>query len=263
MNISTTTSQKLNTKSQASFRQTFFKVLYALPVVYALLWCVSHIVVGPLIDPSQIIDGPITGTKAIQFAVAFFFFFTPLLYLAACAVAGRWLVPKPSELILYVGATFMGGVFGEIIVGTLGKLVLNISLWRYEYAPRHGAFTSSIGVIMWPMYGMYLYFFHQAMQVKGSVIGHHISLSGIFIAIDALVLEMLANVFSLSLFGSYFFKYNASDLMHMTSAQIFLPYVAFGVLGAWLLKLCNKDNLPKKSLGVIFYMVGLVLVFSG
>lgn len=260
MNTSTTTSDIV---IAPSFKQTLTKVLYALPVVYFLLWCGSHAVVGPLIDPSQIIEGPITGTLAIQFALAFFCFFTPLLYLVACVVAGRWLTLNPSELVLYMGATFMGGVFGEIIVGMLGKLVLNISLWRYEYAPRHDAFTSSIGVIMWPMYGMYLYFFHQAMLIKGSVIGNYISLSGIFIAIDALVLEMCANVFSLLLYGSYFFKYNASDLMHMTSAQIFLPYVVFGIFGAGLLKLCNQKHLPRKLLGGVFYLVGLMLVFSG
>lgn len=260
MNTSTTLSK---TTATPTFKQALFKILYALPVVYALLWCGSHAVVGPLIDPAHIVDGPITGALAFKFAIAFFCFFTPLLYLVACAVAGRWLTLNPSQLILYVGATFMGGVFGEVVVGTLGKLVLNISLWRYEFAPRHGAFTSSIGMIMWPMYGMYLYFFHQAMLVKGSLIGQHVSLSGIFIAIDALVLEMLANVFSLTLFGSYFFRYNASDLMHMTSAQIFLPYVAFGIFGASLLKICNKDKLPKKTLGAIFYIVGLALVFSG
>lgn len=237
------------------------KLLLALPIVYGLIFVVSRLVIGYWIPEHQITDVPFTGESAAIFTVAFFVFFTPLLYLFGCAVAGAWLKPEWPRLALYMGATFMGGALGEILIGNLGEMALGRMVWRYQIWPEHGGYTTGVGAVMWPMYGFYLYCFHEALRKRGSKHIDNVLYSGVLIAIDAMVLETLANIFSLATFGTYYFYYVAGDLLHFTSAEIFLPYVAFGVFGSCLLKLLDRPTFPLVWWGVALYLAGIWLVF--
>ena len=155
----------------------------------------------------------------------------------------------------------MGGALGEILIGNLGEAALGRMVWLYQIWPEHGGYTTGVGAIMWPMYGFYLYFFHTALRKRGSTVVDNVFYSGVLIAIDAMVLETLANIFSLATFNIYYFYYVAGDLLHFTSAEIFLPYVLFGIGGSLLLKVLDKPAYPRAWLGLALYLVGVFEVF--
>ncbi len=251
-------SETLNRKKA---RNPWLSLLLALPIVYGLIFVVSRLVIGFWIQPHEITSVPFEGESAVIFTLGFFLFFTPLLYLFGCLVARQWIVPQWNRLALYMGATFMGGALGEILIGGLGESLLGRLVWQYQIWPEHGAYTTGVGAVMWPMYGFYLYCFHEALRKRGSVVIENVFFSGVLIAIDAMVLETLANIFSLATLNTYYFYYFAGDLLHFTSAEIFLPYVAFGIFGSALLKLLDKPQYPRAWLGLALYLVGILEVF--
>lgn len=237
------------------------KLLLAMAVIYASLFAVSRLVIHYFFPEHTHVQMPYTGNDSLVFSVIFFAFFTPLLYAFGCFLAGQILKPQWRRLTLYMGATFMGGAIGEILIGHLGEWLLQRKVWYYQIAPEHGGHTTGVGAIMWPMYGFYLYFFHEAMKLRGVEPLENVLYSGTLIAIDAMVLETLANIFSLATFNIYYFYYVSADLLHFSSAEIFLPYVAFGIFGSLLLKWLDNPKLPRASLGLMLYFVGLFLVF--
>lgn len=243
-------------------RNPWVSLLIALPIVYALIFIVSRLVIGFWIQPHEITSVPFEGESAVIFTAAFCVFFTPLLYLFGCLVAREWIVPEWNRLGLYMGATFMGGALAEILVGSLGEAALGRLVWQYQIWPEHGGYTTGVGAVMWPMYGFYLYCLHTALRKRGFTAIENVFFSGVLIAVDAMILETLANIFSLATFNIYYFYYFAGDLLHFTSAEIFLPYVAFGIFGSVLLKLLDKPTYPRAWLGLALYLAGLLEVFG-
>lgn len=254
---------KINPNDNKTFLsdKRWLKLLLSLPIIYLILFIFARLF-------AAVVELPISSERiigdadALWFTLWFFLFFTPLLYAFASLLAGGAICLKNSLLVLYVGATFFGGVCGEILFGHIGDNVINHPLWEYRVWPKHDSHTTGVGIVMWPMYGFYLYCFHQALQKKGFLVYQLAFFSGMLIAIDAMVLEVLANVFAIVFFDSYYFFYFAADILHFTSAEIFLPYFLFGVLGTVLLLICRRLPIANFILGIGFYIVAFLIVFS-
>ncbi len=242
-------------------RSPWLRLLYALPLVYAGMFITSRLVIGWLFPAHTHTQVAYEGEAAIIFTLAFFVFFTPLLYLFSCLLARQMIRLQGDRLLLYMGATFMGGALGEILIGNLGEAWLGRMIWYYQIWPQHGGYTTGVGAVMWPMYGFYLYCFNEALRLRGSSVVNQVMFSGVMIAIDAMVLETLANIFSLATFNTYYFFYVTGDLLHFSSIEIFLPYVLFGILGSALLKLLDKPHYARAWLGLALYLVGIWQVF--
>ena len=81
------------------------------------------------------------------------------------------------------------------------------------------------------------------------------------LAVDAMLLEVAANVFSLLGFGTWLFRYHAPDLHHFTTIEAFPIYLFGGYLGVRVLH--AGESHPKRALlGAVLYTVTLVAVFG-
>ncbi|CAB9522791.1 expressed unknown protein [Seminavis robusta] len=239
------------------------KLLLALPVFYSTIYVVSRLVVGVWFQEDAISTVELEGPAAYGFTLAFFLFFTPLLYAFCCGLAGEMIQPEWRRIALYSGATFCCGASCEIAIGTISEFLLGRKVWRYHVWPKHDGYTSGVGAVMWPMYGFYLFLLRQALHKRG--LKQHIEnalFSGVLTGIDAMMLETMANTFSLFGWNIYYFYYYAPDLNHFTSAEIFFAYVLCGTLGALLLKVLDQPKFPMAVIGLAFYVVGIWVVFG-
>lgn len=250
-------SETLAYKQNRPWRKLFWGMLIA----YCSLWLISRAVLAFIVPEHQISSVPYEGEAAVLFVVSFAVFFLPLLYLFNCGLAKRWLKPDWKSLVLYMGATFACGALCEIVVDSLFAYTLGRPAWEYHIWPKHGGFTSGATAVVWAMYGFYLYFFHEALKARKSPIADSVAYKGILIAVDAMILETLANTFSLITFKTYYFFYLRPDLAHFTTWEIFVPYAICGAAGVFLLKLLDQAKYPRAWIGLAFYLAGLVEVF--
>ena len=243
----------------------------AIPIVYSIIYAIANLVVYRMqvpvaLDNESQPKEALEGALAYHFAWTFFCFFAPLLYAVPCGLAGELLVPDLSRLVLYMGATFMNGAFFEVLVGATGESLLGRKVWSYQIWSKHQGYTSGVGAVMWPMYGFYLCLLHETLRKRGAhSMVHHPLCGGLLIGMDAMLLETLANTYSLANYNLYYFYYLAPDLHHFTSAEIFLPYVLCGTIGLMLLKQLDRPDSSKTTmrwLGVVFHLVGLFEVFA-
>ncbi|MBF0225593.1 MAG: hypothetical protein HQK76_09080 [Desulfobacterales bacterium] len=114
---------------------------------------------------------------------------------------------------------------------------------------------------MWPLYGFYVYCLHFAFKERQHIkILSNDYFKGLIIGIDAMILEVFANSFSLLSYNTFYFFYVPNDLWHFTTIQVFLPYVTCGIFGVKILKFLEKSR-NAVFIGIFFYGAGLVLLF--
>jgi len=80
-------------------------------------------------------------------------------------------------------------------------------------------------------------------------------------ALDAMALEILANLFSILLYHTYLFYYLADDLLHFTTIQIFVPYLFACGLGALFSGFFERAKRHQVLIGVSFYLAGILSLF--
>ncbi len=232
----------------------------ALVLFYAGAWVTSRGVLWLTVDVLGRTITPLPRRDLVVLVPAFFGFFMPVLYAGCSALAGRWLRPRVDTMVLYVGTTLCCAVWAEIAADELFVLLLGRPGWVYHVWPVHHGYTSGVGLVMWPMYGFFVCLLHEAIHVSPRLA----FLDGdvqraVLVALDAMVLEVAANAFTLLGFGSYFFHYHAGDLVHFTTWEIFVPYVVAGALGLQLLKVLER-RAPKVPTGVVLFAVGVLSV---
>lgn len=220
----------------------------------ALWWLVSGVM---RIQPT-----PLPAEHLPVFITAFTLFFAPLLYLLACALARRRLLFEPSRLLLYVGATFFCAALAEIGVNAAFVTVLGRPAWLYQVWPVHRGFTSAAGVAMWPLYGVFVYLLDAALRGNPRLRFLENDLGkALLVGVDAMLLEIAANTFSLVGFRSFFFFYLAPDLHHFTTWEIFVPYVIAGLVGMKLIAVLDRRK-NRALIGLALQLAATVLVLE-
>jgi hypothetical protein len=164
-----------------------------------------------------------------------------------------------SKLTLYMGGTFFGAMWYEIILDTLFVEFCGQPGWLYKIWPIHKGYTSGVGMFMWPLYGFFIYCMNKAIATnpKLAVINNGAAKTYLF-ALDAMALEILANIFSISLYHTYLFYYLPDDLLHFTTIQIFIPYLFACGLGATLSLFLERLKKNHFIIGLAFYLAGVV-----
>ena len=137
-----------------------------------------------------------------------------VVYLLDSLYARRWLTVK-REIISYIAAAVLIGVFGEVFVETVYNAAIGQPLWHYQFLPVHHGYTSLFSVILWAMYGAHLYWVRETLDKKFGKITKW-KLVSIF-AIESLLLETFANLVWLGVFGYLIYYYTPSDLWHVTT----------------------------------------------
>lgn len=188
--------------------------------------------------------------------------FSALLFYALASLAsGRLLRPEPYRLLLYMSAGFLMAVICEVGFGLLYAKVMGQPLWQYRIWPIHHGFTSSLNLIIWPVYGYYLYLLTEVLAAYRMELGkrwYHGLLSGF----DGPLLEILANGFFLLFYGTFYFYYFPGDLRHYSSVQVMPFYMVGGVLLTLLIRWFN--TLPRNWLyPPACYGVGCLFILAG
>lgn len=230
--------------------------------MYAVSWVATRAVWWLTTGPLGVEPTPLPASLTVRWTVGFFLFFTPLLYLLPCALAGRWLRPDVKTTVFYMGVGYALGCTLEMTMDPLWVWALGRPCYLYHIAPLHGGNTSATGVVMWPMYGFFVGMLHQAIAESPRLA----FLRGTWpqaalLAVDAMMLEVAANLFSLWGFRSWLFRYDAPDLAHFTTVEAFPIYLLGGALGVWFLH--RLETHPRRHvLGVVLYVAVAVVAFG-
>lgn len=243
----------LDTKSAIKFLSLF-------GIFYLILFICSQISGWVLFDVMAIELEPISEKKSYLFVVFLFLFFTPWLYLFNCLFVRQFLKIDVPTLCLYIGVVFCCAILIEITANTLFTWVLDRPAWLYKIFPIHDGYTSASAPVLWTVYAFHLYLFHQAIKIKGSKFLDNNFTKAVLIGMDAMILEIFVNTFSLILFNSYYFYYLQGDLNHFTTIEIFIPYMSCSFVGLLLLSVLNQEHRPKKAIGFGFYLCGLAII---
>ena len=184
-----------------------------------------------------------------------------LFYLLGSLLSRQWIRIDAYQLALSMAVAFLVAVVCEVYLGKLYFLVMGERLWQYRVWPIHDGYTSMLNFIIWPVYGYYVYFFHQVLQQNAIIIRPQ-WLKGLLSGVDGPLLEILANGFFLLFYGTFYFYYLPDDMRHFTSLQVVPLYMVMGVILTLLLEtLLRKPPCWQYPAG--FYLAGVVFVLAG
>jgi hypothetical protein len=236
--------------------------LGGLAAIYAMMRVSSSVLWWLVSSVLRIQPAPVRGEDLPSFLIGFTLFFAPLLYLLPCALARRWLPIEPSRLLLYMGATFLCATVAELVVDEAFVLALGRPAWLYQVWPVRGGFMSAAGVVMWPLYGVFVCFLHDALRANPRLrlVDNDVG-KALLMGVDAMFLELAANTFTLVGFHSFYFFYLASDLRHFTTWEIFVPYVVAGGAGVALIAVLERQR-HQALIGVALQLAATVLVLA-
>ncbi|MEW5850620.1 MAG: hypothetical protein AB2A00_17675 [Myxococcota bacterium] len=234
----------------------------ALGVAYGLTWLLTRALWTLLTGPLGITPTPLPDARRVLYTVCFGIFFAPLLYLLPCALARRWLRPDVRTVLLYAGTAYFFGCGLEMVMDRAFIFALGRPCYLYHVWPIHHGHTSGSGVVMWPLYGFFVCLLHQAIreQPRLSFLEGDWARAGL-LAVDAMLLEVAANLFTLVGFGTWLFRYHAPDLHHFTTVEAFPIYLLGGYPGVRLLHAMEAH--PRRGrLGVVLGVVIGVAAFA-
>ena len=236
--------------------------LVSLPGCFLIFSAVTHFAWWFLTKQAGIEIKSFDSRNRLEFIMAFVLFFLPLLYLFCSLMAKKILTINFSKLALYMGCTFLGAMWYEIILDTLFVKCLGQPGWLYNVWPVHRGYTSGVGMLMWPLYGFFVYCMSEAINVnpKLALINNGIAKTYLF-ALDAMALEILTNIFSILFFNTYLFYYLPDDLLHFTTIQIFIPYLFASGLGATLSLFLERLQKNHFLIGIASYLAGVISLF--
>lgn len=175
-----------------------------------------------------------------------------ILYLFNALLACKFQRVKLGKLLLYIFILIAIGMLGEVFVGTMYHALTGSPLWEYRIFPIHNAYTSYYSIVIWGMYGFYLYFFHDNLAKLHIKRGRYLA---IILAVEALILEVLINITHILFFNEYIFYYFPADLWHLTSIQAFPFYLMAGLLIAKSTKHCMKKP-------IVYFVISLLIIFT-
>ncbi len=158
-----------------------------------------------------------------------------LFYLLGSLLTRQWIRIDAYQLALSMAVAFLVAVVCEVYLGKLYYLVMGERLWQYRVWPVHDGYTSMLNFIIWPVYGYYVYFFHQVLRQNAITIRPQ-WLKGLLSGVDGPLLEILANGFFLLFYGTFYFYYLPDDMRHYTSVQVVPLYMVMGVILTLLLE---------------------------
>jgi len=167
---------------------------------------------------------------------------------------------KVKDIIFYCGILLLCGALLEITVNSLFELLIGRKSWKYIIWPLNDGNTSFSSLIVWPCYGFHLYLTHLGQRLKKEEYYTSKFYRSVYMGLDAMWLEVLANSFAIITVGSYYFFYLRNDLYNFTSSEIYIPYFFAGLLGMFIIDFFEKHKNLKVLVGVTSLICGLLIV---
>jgi hypothetical protein len=187
--------------------------------------------------------------------VIFGIFLIVIVYLINCVIVRGIKKISPSRALLYISTVAMIGVFGEIFVDTIYAWIFGNPLWIYNVLPIHHGYTSQYAVVLWGIYGFYLYMLHDSLGKWSRNTQMHLAL---IFSFEALVLEAAVELISKGAFGQYVYYYYPGDLWHISTVQNFPFYLICGYL---IVRTIHRFKADPRFFTIIATWVTVILVF--
>jgi hypothetical protein len=209
-----------------------FKTLIGITIGYGILYTIAKIFFNFFFPLKEITTKIYSNSDAFNilplFITSCLLVSTIIIYLFNSWLGGKWIHFKWPQVLLYMGVMAGIGPTAEIFINSIWRLLTDQPLWLYQFLPVHGGDTSLVMSVIWPIYGFHIYCFHQALKARHDKTTD-IDMALLF-GIDAITLEVIANLFAISFFYSYIFYYFAGDLEHLITAVAFIPYLVIKTL---------------------------------
>ncbi|HON59259.1 MAG TPA: hypothetical protein PLT45_06970 [Smithella sp.] len=236
----------------------FLKALLLFGACYLVFFVVTRLAWWFLIEQAGIRITRLPPRDWPEYIAVFVLFFWPLLYLACSFAAGKFLAIDFPKAAMYMGCTFFGAMWFEVILDSLFVKFCGQPGWLYKVWPIHHGYTSGVGMLMWPLYGFFVYGMRLAIKNNPKLAKRYNAAAMTFLfALDAMALEILTNIFSILLYHTYLFYYLPGDLLHFTTIQIFVPYLFACGLGALFSGFFERVKRHQCFIGVSFYLAGV------
>lgn len=162
-----------------------------------------------------------------------------VIYVINCGIYGALKSVELSMATLYFMTLALIGLFGEIFLDSIYRIVAGHPLWYYQILPIHHGYTSAFAVVTWGLYGFHLYLLHGSLESKWSIQKtRHLAL---IFSLEALILEAVLTISAKVFLGRYMYYYVPGDLWHVSSFQNIPFYFICGVVTLRTLRRFRTD----------------------
>lgn len=186
----------------------------------------------------------------------FFLYLVTVVYFAGFALTNSSTQVRAKEVYMYSGTLALIGCISEVAINSFCRAAFDSSLWVYQVTPIHHGDTSIFAFFQWSLYGYHLYFVHQKIQSLDVKYKEYIFT--VFLAVEALLLEILVNVSSNFFLNTFIFYYLPSDMGHLTTIFVF-PFYLLG--GAILIGIFSRFLKDPMFFGTLSFSVAFIFVF--
>lgn len=175
---------------------------------------------------------------------------------------GDWPPWRRSEILLHASFVFALAVSCEVLVDSLYEGVFGHKLWEYRVLPAHEGCVSRLAPLVWPSYGVHLYWLRGSLAARFGSLGSRTLFQAAVVGLEApLFFEVVGNLLFLGFLRTYYARYVPGDLWHLTSLQVVPVYGACALLGFLLLDRLRRHRLGRHPwLPLVFLALGLFVV---
>ena len=162
----------------------------------------------------------------------------------------------------YAGSFFLAAPIAELFFNSLYEYFFGKPVWVYHILPIAGGDTSLLACIIWTMYGLNTFFVYEKLNVANKSFLRTKLFKSLFMGVEGPVMEVVFNLLTLALFGSFVAYYNPGEAFHLTSLQVVPIYAWCGLWAAiWSEKLFVND-VSWKLVSIYFFLgvISLILM---
>lgn len=237
------------------------KIILGILVGYGILFLIVRIFFNLIFtqqDTIKIYQNSSAFHLLPVFLASFLITSTVVIYLFNSWLEGKWVPLRWSKVFLFMGVIAAICPTAEVLINSLSRLLVHQPIWIYQFLPVHGGDTSMVMAVIWPVYGFHMYCFQNALKARNDKTTD-LDMS-IFAGIDAITLEVLANLFTIFFFYTYVFYYMAGDLYHLSTGLAFIPYVVGVYMEIKILHFAEKKH-HRILIGILGFLWSWILIF--
>jgi len=156
-------------------------------------------------------------------------------------VRGGWPVLEPGPAILHAALVFSLAVVFEVVLNSAYEWLIGEKLWEYRVLPARGGDVSLLAPLIWPVYGLHLYWMRESLSQRFGSLGKSSALQAMFVGIEApFIFEVVGNLLFILLLGSFYAWYLPDDFWHLTSIRVAPVYMVSAWIGFWTkIRICE------------------------
>ena len=171
-----------------------------------------------------------TLTEVFPSALLACMLFLAFSFLVNRLLRGGWPRLEPGRAVVHAALVFSLAVVFEVLVNSAYERLTGSKLWEYRVLPARGGDVSLLAPLVWPVYGLHLYWLRESLSRRFGRRGRSNLFHALLVGFEApFVFEVVGNLLFILLLGSFYAWYVPDDFWHLTSLRVVPAYM----LGAW------------------------------